>query len=43
MEQGLEPKTTSQLWYLTLKNFKSMIREVGQVIWMFGYPLIFMF
>lgn len=42
MEQRLNPKTTSQLWYLTIKNFKSMIREVSQLIWIFGYPLIFM-
>jgi len=41
MEQKLEPKFTSQLWYLTIKNFKSMIREVSQLVWIFGYPLVF--
>lgn len=32
MEQKLNPKVTQQLWYLTVKNFKSMIREVSQLI-----------
>lgn len=41
MERKLEPKFTSQLWYLTIKNFKSMIREVSQLVWIFGYPLVF--
>jgi ABC-2 type transport system permease protein len=36
-----EPKTIQQLWFLTLKNFKSMIREVSQLVWIFGYPLVF--
>lgn len=31
----------SQLWHLIVKNFKSMIRERGQLIWIFGYPLVF--
>ena len=38
----MEPKVIPQLWYLTVKNFKSMIREVSQLIWIFGYPLLFM-
>ena len=37
----MEPKYLQQLWYLTLKNFKSMIREVSQLVWIFGYPLVF--
>ncbi|MHA1916174.1 MAG: ABC transporter permease [Promethearchaeota archaeon] len=36
-----ESNVTKQLWYLTLKNFKSMIREKSQLIWIFGYPLVF--
>ena len=36
------PKISQQLWYLMISNFKSMIREVGQVIWIFGYPIVFM-
>ena len=42
MELKLEPKISQQLWYLTISNFKSMIREVGQIIWIFGYPIVFM-
>ncbi|MFX1548180.1 MAG: ABC transporter permease, partial [Promethearchaeota archaeon] len=30
-----------QLWYLVIKNFKSMIREKSQLIWLFGYPMLF--
>ncbi|MFX1459103.1 MAG: ABC transporter permease [Promethearchaeota archaeon] len=41
MELKMEPKVTKQLWYLTIKNFKSMIRELSQLIWIFGYPLVF--
>ena len=41
MERKKEPKITKQLLYLTIKNFKSMIREVSQLIWIFCYPLIF--
>ncbi len=41
MELKKEPKVTKQLWYLTIKNFKSMIRELSQLIWIFGYPLVF--
>ncbi|MFX1311974.1 MAG: ABC transporter permease [Promethearchaeota archaeon] len=37
----MEPKVAKQLWYLTIKNFKSMIRELSQLIWIFGYPLVF--
>lgn len=37
----MEPKVAKQLWYLTVKNFKSMIRELSQLIWIFGYPLVF--
>ena len=33
---------TSQLWYLTIKNLKSMIRDRVQLIWLFGYPFLFM-
>ena len=31
----------SQLWYLVIKNFKSMIREKSQLIWLLGYPMLF--
>ena len=41
MEPTRESNTAKQLWYLTLKNFKSMIREKAQLIWIFGYPLVF--
>ena len=41
MERKLEPKAIPQLWFLTIKNFKSMIREVSQLVWIFGYPLVF--
>jgi ABC-2 type transport system permease protein len=41
METKAEPKRIKQLWFLTLKNFKSMIREVSQLVWIFGYPLVF--
>ena len=30
-----------RLWYLTIKNLKSMIRDKAQILWLFGYPLIF--
>ena len=38
----MEPKITQQLWYLTIKNFKSMIRDIAQLVWLFGYPLLFL-
>lgn len=41
MERKMEPKIIPQLWFLTIKNFKSMIREVSQLVWIFGYPLVF--
>ena len=41
MENRVKPKMINQFWYLTIKNFKSMIREVRQLIWIFGYPLVF--
>ena len=41
MENRVEPKMINQFWYLTIKNFKSMIREVRQLIWIFGYPFVF--
>ncbi len=41
MALKMEPKVTKQLLYLTIKNFKSMIRELSQLIWIFGYPLVF--
>jgi ABC-2 type transport system permease protein len=41
MVKTVEPKMIDQLWYLTVKNFKSMIREIRQLIWIFGYPLVF--
>jgi ABC-2 type transport system permease protein len=41
MIKKVEPKTINQLWYLIVKNFKSMIREIRQLIWIFGYPLVF--
>ena len=31
-----------RLWYLTVKNIKSMFRDKLQLIWIFGYPLLFM-
>ena len=31
-----------RLWYLTIKNIKSMFRDRMQLIWIFGYPLLFM-
>ena len=34
---------TSRLWYLTIKNFKSMIRDRMQLVWLIGYPFLFMF
>ncbi|MFX1573610.1 MAG: ABC transporter permease [Promethearchaeota archaeon] len=37
----MEPKFTKQVWYLTIKNFKSMIRDKFQVIWILGYPFVF--
>ena len=30
-----------QIWYLTIKNFKSMVRDIFQLVWIFGYPLVF--
>ena len=30
-----------RLWYLTIKNLKSMIRDKAQLLWLLGYPLIF--
>ena len=41
MKREIEPKNLHQLLFLTLKNFKSMIREVSQLVWIFGYPLVF--
>lgn len=41
MERKMQPKPLQQLWFLTLKNFKSMIREISQLVWIFGYPLVF--
>ncbi len=41
MEKKMRPKIIQQLRYLTIKNFKSMIREVSQLVWIFGYPLVF--
>ncbi|MFX0025204.1 MAG: ABC transporter permease [Candidatus Hermodarchaeota archaeon] len=41
MKLKMKPKVTKQLWHLTVKNFKSMIRELSQLIWIFGYPLVF--
>jgi ABC-2 type transport system permease protein len=32
-----------RLWYLTLKNLKTMIRDKAQLVWLLGYPLIFVF
>jgi ABC-2 type transport system permease protein len=31
----------SQLWYLGIKNFKSMIREKSNLVWLIGYPMLF--
>ncbi|MFX0082468.1 MAG: ABC transporter permease [Candidatus Hodarchaeota archaeon] len=42
MELRTEPKITKQVWYLTIKNFKSMVRDKFQLIWILGYPLVFM-
>ena len=38
----MEQKMTQQLWHLTIKNFKSMIRDKAQLVWLVGYPLLFM-
>ncbi|MFX1259260.1 MAG: ABC transporter permease [Promethearchaeota archaeon] len=38
----MEQKITLQIWYLTIKNFKSMIRDKAQLVWLIGYPLLFM-
>ncbi|MFX0029876.1 MAG: ABC transporter permease [Candidatus Hermodarchaeota archaeon] len=42
MELGREPKIGSQIWFLTIKNFKSMYRDFFQLIWIIGYPIVFM-
>lgn len=42
MEPRTEPKMTKQIWFLTIKNFKSMFRDLFQLIWILGYPLVFM-
>jgi len=41
MGQEKKVNIAQQLWYLTIKNFKSMIREISQLVWIFGYPLVF--
>ncbi|MFX1365460.1 MAG: ABC transporter permease [Promethearchaeota archaeon] len=41
MEQHFEPKSLKQIWFLTVKNFKSMFREIFQLLWIFGYPFVF--
>jgi ABC-2 type transport system permease protein len=33
--------TFQQLWYLVIKNFKSMIRDKAQLVWLIGYPFLF--
>lgn len=33
----------SKLWHLTVKNTKTMFRDKPQLVWLFGYPLIFIF
>jgi len=37
----LKPKFAKQVWHLTGKNFKSMVRDLFQLIWIFGFPLVF--
>ena len=32
----------SQLWYLVVKNLKSMVRDRAQLVWLIGYPMLFM-
>ncbi len=32
---------SNQLKYLVVKNFKSMIRDKAQLVWLLGYPLLF--
>ncbi len=34
---------TPRLWYLTVKNFKTMIRDKPQIAWLIFYPLFFIF
>lgn len=36
-----QAQSSKQLVHLTIKNLKSMIREIPQLIWIFGYPLLF--
>ena len=40
-ESTYQAKSSKQLMYLTVKNLKSMIREVSELVWIFGYPLLF--
>jgi ABC-2 type transport system permease protein len=43
MNSGISiTQESSQLWYLVIKNFKSMIREKSQLVWLLGYPMLFM-
>ncbi|MBD3340261.1 MAG: ABC transporter permease subunit [Candidatus Lokiarchaeota archaeon] len=37
----LKSKLPIRLWYLTIKNIKTMFRDKIQLIWIFGYPLAF--
>ncbi|KKM86709.1 hypothetical protein LCGC14_1276240 [marine sediment metagenome] len=40
-ENKYQAQSSKQLVHLTIKNLKSMIRERSQLIWIFGYPLLF--
>lgn len=42
--KGLKSKKrnfTPKVWYLTIKNLKSMFRDRAQLAWIIGYPLLF--
>jgi ABC-2 type transport system permease protein len=42
MERTYKTQVSKQIGYLTIKNIKTMIRDYIQLIWLFGYPLLFM-
>lgn len=34
--------TLKRLWYLSIKNLKTMLRDRNQLVWLIGYPILFM-
>ncbi len=34
-------KRPNRLWYLVVKNLKSMIRDKANLVWLLGYPILF--